>query len=620
MVAQAMFDSVWLPTALMAIMIGALHASSGLLIQVSLNNEFASPSTLGIASGALLGAVLAQILFPQSGFVVVWAGALVGALLLSGIVMAVSRLVGGGQLAIILVGMALGLGAGAVSSVLLLYFENQTDGLFLWGSGQVLQTSISPVATYSPIIGLLLLATLLVLPKLSLFLLGDTHASSLGVAVSRWRWCILTLAIAQASLATALVGLVAFVGLMAPHIARALYMRANENRSIWLLWLLSVLVGASLVLIAEWCSRGMLVIGYRLPTGVFTALIGAPFFISLLLRRRGQVASASDQHGLTLSPFVHLKPKKTLFLLTLAFVFSAHFWGHSNHYYGSNDGLLGYWDNLRVLLASVAGVGLACAGVILQTLFRNPMASPDISGVSAFSVLIIACVLVVEPSASQIVLTLASLAGAVLVLAMLSWGLKQQLSVAQLALFGIVISAFAGTATHILLTFGSSTTSVTLMWLSGTTYGASIDKLVPFFGVVIGLCVALIPLLRSLDVLSLGEQLPVALGVPIAKHRLWLLAIAAGLTAISIAHVGAISFVGLLAPHCARMMGLYRHQHLLPAAALIGATLMVWADGLGRTLTAPNEIAAGLMVSILGSVYFLILILVGYRKYQYART
>ncbi|USD67621.1 iron ABC transporter permease [Vibrio sp. SCSIO 43136] len=614
LISRSMLTHVWIPTALMALVVGMLHSSSGLLIQISLNNDFASPATLGIASGALLGAVVAQIGFPEVGFVVIWLGAFIGALLLSVVILLVSRLFGGGQVSIILVGMALGLGAGAVSSILLLYFENQTDGLFLWGSGQVLQTSINPIKNYAPLILATLLASMVVLPKLSLFQLGETNARALGVSVALWRWLILLVAVLQASLATAMVGLVAFVGLMAPHLARSVYALTNKQRNIVALWLLSVLIGALIVLAAEWCSRSLLFIGYRLPTGAFTTLIGAPFFIYLLFRRAGRVSAASDSGLLHLRAIVELKPYKTMFLLAMMLVFSLHFWADLS------TASTAVWVNYRIVMAAIAGVALAVAGVVLQSLFRNPMASPDISGVSAFAVLLIACVLVIYPAAPQWVLSGASLVGAALVMLLLSWGIKQQLNVAQLALFGIVISAFAGTATHILLTFGSSTASVTLMWLSGTTYGASLEQIIPFLVVVTVTLVSLLPFLRSLDLFSLGEIVPKTLGVDVNKHRVALLLGSAFLTAISVSYVGAISFIGLLAPHCARLLGVTRHAHLLPTAAFIGATLMVWADGLGRTVTAPNEIAAGLMVSIIGSGYFLLLILVGYRKRTYANT
>ncbi len=606
-----MMQAVWLPTVGMAVMVGMLLSSSGVLIQTSLDNDFASPSTLGVASGALLGAVLSRVFIADADLMTVWAAACLGGAVLALIVLLVSRLIGGGQLPIVLVGMALGLGAGAIASVFLLYFEHETDGLFLWGSGQVLQSSAQPFETMVIPSVTMLLVTSVLLPKLSLLQLGEVHAQSLGMAVGRWRWLFLALAVGQAALATAMAGMIGFIGLMAPHLARYLSVSFRQGRSIRGIWLASLLVGALLVVMAEWSSRSLLFLGYRLPTGAFAALLGAPFFLVLLFGRSGQALAATEQQVIGLRPLIRLKPVWALTWLSLLLVATVWFWHPPAQSIGAQ------WVSNRLWLAGLAGFALAFGGTLLQTLFRNPLASPDISGVSTSAVLFIACLLVVFPGAGQIWLTVAGLVGALLVTLLLSWGIKRKLSVSQLALFGIVISAFTGTATHILLTFGSTTSSVTLMWLSGSTYGASLENIAPLAVACVLMLALSIPMLRRLDILPLGEVIPQVLGIALKPYRLLLLFIAAVLTAMAISSVGAISFVGLLAPHCARLLGLYRHNSLLPAAGMTGAILLIWADGIGRSLMPPSEIAAGLVVSILGSVYFLLLLLIGYRKQRF---
>ncbi|GDY25895.1 Fe3+-hydroxamate ABC transporter permease FhuB [Agarivorans sp. Toyoura001] len=606
--AQAMLNNIWLPTAFMSLFTGALLASSGFLIQTSLDNDFASPSTLGIAAGALLGAVLTRVLLPEASLNLVWLGALIGGFVLSLAVLAVSQLIGGGKLPVVLIGMALGLSAGALSSLFMLYFENQTDGLFLWGSGQVLQTNTLVLEQTALPMLVCLLLSVVVLPKLALFLLGDTHAAALGLAIKPWRWTILLLAISQAALATSIVGMIGFVGLMAPHLTRLVLRLSKGANNIALQWFITIVIGAALVLAAEWCSRSLLFLGYRLPTGAFTALLGAPYFVFLLFQRSGKALAAVETQHLGLKPFIHASPALVIGALSGLLVVSLYFCLAKPQNIGA------VWINQRVLLAGLGGFGLACAGTLLQTLFKNPMASPDISGVSAVAVLLIACVLVYFPAANQLQLTLAALVGGSAVMALLSWGLKQQLSVSQLALFGIVITAFAGTATQILLTFGSSTASVTMMWLAGTTYGATFERIIPIASITTLSLLTIVPLLRQLDLMPLGEILPKTLGVALQKQRLLLLAISALLTAICVSSIGSISFVGLLAPHCARLLGLYRHKHLIPASGITGAILLIWADSLGRELMAPNEIPAGLMVSVIGSIYFILLLLISYRK------
>lgn len=608
---QVMFDVIWLPTVGMAIVTGALLASSGVLIQVSLDNDFASPSTLGVASGALLGAVLARVFYPEGGLIFVWCSAFLGSVAIAFLVVMVGRLIGGGKLPIVLVGMAIGLGAGAVASVFLLYFEHETDGLFLWGSGQVLQSSAEAFKQFSLPALITLALSVLVLPKLSLFQLGETHAHALGLSVNRWRWVILLLAISQAALATAMVGMIGFIGLMAPHLTRYLTVNKYQGRSVTSLWLLSLVIGAMLVLLAEWCSRSLLFLGYRLPTGAFAALLGAPFFLLLLFGKSGRALAATEDQVIGLRPLLKLSPSHVLLVLGVILIMTVGYWSEPSNNIGSD------WVMSRIVLAGLAGFALACGGTLLQTLFRNPLASPDISGVSTSSVLMIACLLVVFPGASHNMIVLAGLTGALAVIALLFWGLKSQLSVSQLALFGIVISAFTGTATHILLTFGSTTSTVTLMWLSGTTYGASAESIMPLAITLALSLIIMVPILRSLDIMPLGEVIPQVVGIALTPYRLVLLGVAALLTAVAISTVGAISFVGLLAPHCARLLGLYRHVHLIPAAGLTGASLLIWADGIGRSLMPPSEIAAGLVVSILGSLYFLLLLLIGYRKQRH---
>lgn len=613
-----MLGAIWLPTAIMAMFTGALFASSGLLIQASLDNDFASPSTIGITAGALFGVIVTKLAFPFPSNFMLWSGAFIGAFSLAILVLATSRLVGGGRLPLVLIGMALGLGFGALGSVFMVYFENEMDGLFLWGSGQVLQTSASLVEALFPLLTLCLLSSLLVLPKLALFLLGDTHAQSLGLRVAKWRWLILGMAIAQASFATALVGMVGFVGLMAPHIARYLLLLDKQKQpgltsrsgSLLPLWCQTVIIGALLVLCAEWASRSFLFLGYRLPTGAFTALLGAPFFIFLLIRRKGKALAETEKQSLSLAPIVKFKQNPTLLFFVSLLAGSVWYWYPSDTLFDAAKG----WEAQRIMLAGLAGFSLAIAGALLQTLFRNPMASPDISGVSAMSILAIAVLLVLFPAAPQAYLFMASILGATFVLMLLVWGFKQRLSVAQIALIGITITAFTGTLTHILLTFGSSTSSITLLWLIGTTYAASMEQTLPLAITLSLSLIALLPYLRELDIMPLGDFIPSSLGIPMTRRNVFLLSIAAILTAMSVSSVGAISFVGLLAPHCARLVGLYKHQFLLPVSGLIGATLLIWADGIGRTLLSPNEIAAGMVVSILGSSYFLLLLLIGYRK------
>lgn len=148
-----------------------------------------------------------------------------------------------------------------------------------------------------------------------------------------------------------------------------------------------------------------------------------------------------------------------------------------------------------------------------------------------------------------------------------------------------------------------------LAWLSGSTYGRTWAQVVP---VAVALAVALPAALlgrRQLDVLAVDEDTPRLLGVAVEPTRLVLLGAAALLTATSVAAVGVVAFVGLIAPHAARALVGGRHARVLPVAALVGAALLSLADTAGRTVVAPAQLPAGLAVALLGTPWFVALLL-----------
>jgi len=268
----------------------------------------------------------------------------------------------------------------------------------------------------------------------------------------------------------------------------------------------------------------------------------------------------------------------------------------------------------RMAVAVMAGFALGMAGCALQALFRNPMASPDISGATSASVLCIILALQIWPDASRIDLFLFALVGAAIVVCILFTAMHFQLRVSQLALLGIAISAWCGTIASMVLTFGSSSASITVLWLTGTTYGADAQIGWLLTAVTLPCCLALLALARHLDLFTLGENWGLHLGQPLMKLRLLIILLVVFLTAAAVAAVGAIAFVGLLSPHILRLMGQTRHWVLLIGSGLVGAWLLLLADGLGRTLLAPFEIASGILVSIIGGLYFICLILLGYKR------
>jgi iron complex transport system permease protein len=167
------------------------------------------------------------------------------------------------------------------------------------------------------------------------------------------------------------------------------------------------------------------------------------------------------------------------------------------------------------------------------------------------------------------------------------------------------VSAAASAITALIVVVVSPwNTGTALTWLAGSTYGRTIGQVVP---VALALLVVL-PLVlagsRTLDLISLDEDVPRVLGVPLGRARLGFLAVAAVLTAAAACAVGALAFVGLVAPHAARALVGARHARSVPVAVALGAVLVSVADTVGRTVLAPTQLAAGLVTALIGAPYF----------------
>lgn len=595
------FYQLLLPTLLMAVLCGALLAQSGAVVQTALGNAFASPSTVGISAGALLGAMVINLVMDDPSIWQVWLSAFAFALVIAMLILLLSQVIGGGKLQLILIGMAMSLAVGALSSAIMIYAEQRMDGLFLWGSGNIGQSD-------SELVSIILLPALLLLAlpilchrQLDMLSLGEDTASVVGLSVNRWRAVLLMIAVLQASLVTAMVGVLGFIGLMAPHMARLLGFNKTRQQL-----LCASLFGAVLVILAELFSRSLPVSGFRLPTGVLTVLLGMPFFLYLLSRKKGAMGMAMQESGFGLAALIKL-PKFFAIAIpaTLLILTAMAFWP---------DAVGLQFTVWRMAVAVMAGMGLGMAGCALQALFRNPMASPDISGATSASVLCIIFALQIWPDASRVDLFLWALVGAGIVVTILFIAMHYQLRVSQLALLGIAISAWCGTVASMVLTFGAGAASVTVLWLTGTTYGADAQIGWLLLAVTLPCCLLLLALARHLDLFTLGEDWGLHLGQPLMKLRLLVIVLVVLLTAAAVAAVGAIAFVGLLSPHILRLLGQTRHWVLLLGSGLVGAWFLLLADGLGRTLIAPFEIASGILVSIIGGLYFICLILLGYRR------
>ncbi|MDR6236929.1 FecCD family ABC transporter permease [Pseudomonas oryzihabitans] len=282
---------------------------------------------------------------------------------------------------------------------------------------------------------------------------------------------------------------------------------------------------------------------------------------------------------------------------------------------GQGDGLGFIVRQLRLpraLLAALVGGALAVSGLLLQGQVRNPLASPDLlgitSGASAGAVFYLA---VLADSLGAEGLPLAAMLGAGMA-ALLVYGLawNQGASPLRLVLVGVGVSAMLAAATTFLLVFSPLTTTLSAyVWLTGSVHGANWPEVRALGLWWLGLLLPLATLARHAVMQPLDDDLALGLGVRLQGLRAALLVLAVAFAGVAIAWGGAIAFVGLIAPHIARRLvpGGFAGQTCM--AALMGAVLVMLADLLGRTLFLPLDLPAGIFVAALGAPFFLYLLI-----------
>lgn len=268
----------------------------------------------------------------------------------------------------------------------------------------------------------------------------------------------------------------------------------------------------------------------------------------------------------------------------------------------------------RAAIGVLAGAGLAVAGVILQTLVRNPLASPDVIGITKGAGFAAAAVLYSLPRAPGYALPVAAFAGALAAFGLLSaLSRRFTLSPAALALVGVAVGALFQAGIQYLIVRHPGDLNMALLWLSGSLWGRSWNDALSLLPWIAILLPAAWWNFAKLDVLQLGTDTSTSLGLRVPRQRFGLMLLAVALAGSSVAAVGAIGFVGLLAPHIARGLVGSRNQWLLPLAALIGADLMLLGDCVGRIVIVPREVPVGVMTALIGAPYFVWLLKRGRR-------
>ncbi len=263
----------------------------------------------------------------------------------------------------------------------------------------------------------------------------------------------------------------------------------------------------------------------------------------------------------------------------------------------------------RALLAALVGAALGASGGAFQAVLRNPLADPYILGVSGGAALGAVAALTLGFS-SPLVLPAAAFAGAGSALLLVYWiAQAHRGSPHTLILSGVMVGSLASALLLFLLWLApADPVRTAVFWLAGNLALADPGWL-PGAALWIGIAFCgLWVQCGALDLLTQGEETAADLGLEVGRARLLLFAAAGALTAAAVALAGLVGFVGLTVPHVARLLWGASHRRLLPASALLGATFLLLADTLARTLLAPAEIPVGVVTALVGAPFFLFLL------------
>ncbi|MDX1456611.1 MAG: Fe(3+)-hydroxamate ABC transporter permease FhuB [Marinobacter sp.] len=600
----------WAPRLAMAVLIGSGLGLAGAVLQQVLRNPLASPTTLGVESGSQLAIAVGTMYLPGLLAFSPDLTAVFGGLTGTGLVIALTWRLGFSPVTVILAGMVVSFFLGAVNAAFMLFHGEFLGNLFIWGAGSLVQNDWSQFQSLWPRVVVLCAAMVLLMRPLQLLQLGADNAKALGASVTTLRFLALVLVILLTACVVSRVGVIAFVGLAAPALARLLGARTLQQHLLW-----STLFGAGLLLLsdalAQWATAWAE--GDLVPTGTATALIGGPILLMALRHLKddhhmpGQASGPAsfDPARTSTLPVLAAIGVALVVVVILAMSWSPSLsgwrWTPFNDWPEAWD-----WRGPRFLAAVTAGLVLGVAGTLIQRLTGNVMASPEMLGISSGAALsmVVLTLLGINPGRGGQLL--AGAAGGALVLAVLFMlSRRHRFSGHQLLLGGVAIYVFMDAGIRMALAGGGTEAMKLLNWLSGSTWLVTDLEAIALATVALvlvgltGLC------LRVLTILPLGESTTQALGIRVAPARMLILLMAALLTAAATIIIGPLSFVGLMAPHLARMLGQQTVGRQMLIAGLVGATLLGLADYLARVVLYPNQMPAGILAAIVGGSYFL---------------
>jgi len=258
----------------------------------------------------------------------------------------------------------------------------------------------------------------------------------------------------------------------------------------------------------------------------------------------------------------------------------------------------------RIVASVLVGAGLAAAGTSMQALFRNPMADPYILGTSAGGSLGAVISIVSLGGCGLPIFAFSGAVGATFLVYAISRR-AGKIPVETLLLTGVALSIFLSAMLSFLMYIGGKSLHQIVFWLMGGFWTASWDQ-VPVALLIPAGCIILWAFARDINIISLGEEDAICLGVDVERLKLLLLGVSSVLTGIAVAIAGAIGFIGLITPHLMRIITGPDHRTLLPAASLAGGLILLWSDTFARTVG--NEMPVGIVTAFLGAPFFIFLL------------
>lgn len=267
----------------------------------------------------------------------------------------------------------------------------------------------------------------------------------------------------------------------------------------------------------------------------------------------------------------------------------------------------------RVLIGAVVGAGLAVSGVAFQALVRNALAEPYLLGISSGASLGAASVILLGAFSAFGIWALsggAFLGALAAVLTVYAIAQRRgQITPLRLILSGVAMGGVfsAGTSFLIMTAENAEASREVVGWMLGSLVGSRWDLVWLPLAVVLAGVVFLYAHARALNAISVGEDTAMTLGVDVPRFRIQVIVVASLVTGVVVAVSGAIGFVGLMLPHIVRILLGADHRRVVPAAALLGASFLIWVDIGARMLMAPVEVPIGIITALLGAPFFIIL-------------